>query len=82
MTTRAVWQRSVAPDAGPKAEVLVRKLSAEGIDASLDLESSVLMLHLDLESGEDPNAAAERALDAVSKDWRRWLYVPEEDEGK
>jgi hypothetical protein len=79
MSTRAVWQRSVAPDAQPKAEVLVRKLSAEGVDASLDLDSSILMIHLDLERGEDPNAAAERALDAVSEDWRRWLYVPEDD---
>lgn len=82
MTTRAVWQRSVAPDAGPKAEVLARKLSAAGVDASLDMDSSVLMLHLDLDRGEDPNAAAERALDAVSQDWRRWLYLPEDKEGK
>lgn len=78
MSTRAVWQRNVSPDAGPKAEVLARKLSAEGVDASLDMDSSVLMLHLDLESGEDPNAAAEKALDRVSSDWRRWLYKPED----
>ena len=78
MSTRAVWQRSVAPDAQSKAEVLVRKLSAEGVDASLDLDSSILMIHLDLDRGEDPNAAAERALDAVSGDWRRWLYVAED----
>lgn len=78
MTTRAVWQRNVAPDAQSKAEVLVRKLAAEGVDASLDTDSSVLMLHLDLASGEDPATAAEAALDRVSEDWRRWLYVPEE----
>jgi hypothetical protein len=77
MTTRAVWQRSVAPDAEAKAEVVIRKLSAEGVDASLDMDSSKLMLHLGLDAGEDPNAAAEEALDRVSKDWRRWLYVPE-----
>ena len=78
MSTRAVWQRNVAPDAQPKAEVLVRKLSAVGVDASLDMDSSVLMIHLDLQRGEDPSAAAERALDAASDDWRRWLYVPED----
>ena len=75
MSTRAIWQRSVAPDAEAKAEVVIRKLSANGVDASLDMDASTLMLHLDLEGGEDPGEAAERALDAVSDDWRRWLYV-------
>ncbi|HKG36509.1 MAG TPA: hypothetical protein VKA89_08740 [Solirubrobacterales bacterium] len=78
MSTRAVWQRSVSPDAQSKAEVLVRKLSADGVDASLDMDSSVLMLHLDLDRGEDPSAAAERALDSASDDWRRWLYAPDD----
>jgi hypothetical protein len=75
VSTRAVWQRAVAPDAVAKAEVVIRKLAADGVDASLDMDSSVLMLHLDLEGGQDPNSAAEQALDAVSDDWRRWLYV-------
>jgi hypothetical protein len=72
---RAHWRRQVSPGAEDKAEVLVRKLADGGLTASLDLDSSTIELQLDLDEGADADRAAEEQLDAVSADWRRWLFV-------